>query len=540
MSITKQIAAKLFGADRLFARRTYGGIQPQSYKEHSMRSRIMTTPIPPLLTIPVGTETTGAVTLLVSPGEHVHKFQKLAIFTTSKEAYGSIPVHAPISGTVTAIENAVVADHTEQEQLCIALSTDGKDEAQQVNPSDNYAKLSSPELIALIHAAGITGMGGTGVPTAKKLSDCQGSAIEFLIINAAECEPYITADEALIRERAKEVIIGAKILQQASQARRCIIAIENTKLEAIEALKQALTADGNCELIIIPGKYPSGSERQLIQCLTGINLAANQQPTDHGVLVQNAGTAYASYKAIIEGEPCISRITTLCGQALKTPKNFEALIGSSADFLFTLCGIDTGNKQRSILGGTLTGKELSSDEAVTCKTTNCLIATNKEELQSPIAEQPCIRCGFCADVCPAKLLPQQLLMFSKATDTTQLLEHGLFDCIECGACDYVCPSQIPLVSFYQESKKSIQDRAASLERSEYWQQRFQFRQYRIKKNKEQSLNKKPIASVKPSSEVAQETKKQNDEQKVISKEQASRDIAAAVARVKARRSEKKE
>tara|TARA_B110000858_G_scaffold162625_2_gene187824 strand:+ start:15302 stop:16816 length:1515 start_codon:yes stop_codon:yes gene_type:complete len=504
-----------------------------------MRSRIMSMPIPQQLFIPIGAEASGAFTLQVEIGDHVRKFQKLAILTMSANAGSSVPVHAPTSGIITSIENCAVADHTAQQQLCIGLATDGKDEALQLEPPENYSQLSSSDIVSLIRDAGIIGM-GSGLLTADKLSGCHENDIEFLIINAAECEPYITADEALIREHAEKVIIGAKILQQASEARRCIIAIEDSKPDAIDALNKALLAEPNCELIIIPGKYPSGSERQLIQCVTGLSLTTSQQPTDNGIVIHNAGTAYAVYKAIVEGEPCISRITTLCGQALKTPKNFEALIGTTANFLFKLCGIETHRKHTSILGGSLTGKELSSDEAAICKTTNCLIAASAEELQPPKVEQACIRCGFCADVCPSNLLPQQLLAYSKIEDTTQLLEHGLLECIECGACDYVCPSQLPLVSTYKESKKTIQAHETSLERSEYWQQRFQFRQYRIKKEKDQTSTKKPATPAKPSPEVAQEPKIKNDEPAIISKEQASRDIAAAVARVKARRNEKKE
>jgi len=184
------------------------------------------------------------------------------------------------------------------------------------------------------------------------------------------------------------------------------------------------------------------------------------------------------------------------------------------------------------------GSELSSDKAAVCKTTNCLIAASETELQPQQAEQACIRCGFCADACPSKLLPQQLLAFSRTADTTQLLEHGLFDCIECGACDYVCPSHIPLVSTYKESKKFIGARTQSLEHSDYWQQRFQFHQYRVKKEKDQAVSRKADVSVKPAPAAGSAVKKPNDEADFISKEQASLDIAAAVARVKARREEK--
>ncbi|PCI80423.1 MAG: electron transport complex subunit RsxC [SAR86 cluster bacterium] len=542
VSTLKQLAVRFFNSDPIFARRTVGGIQPHPFKERSLRSRIMSTPIPQQLTIPIGAEGSGEITLLVDIGDQVRKYQKLAVLNMSVEGCSDVPVHAPTSGVITSIENLIVADHSEQQQLCISLAADGHDEALQLEPHTNYSQLSSADIVSLIRDAGVIGMGGAGFPTADKLSIYGESAIEFLIINAAECEPYITADESLLRERADRVVLGAEILKQASAARRCIIAIEDTKLDAIAALKQALqnemSLDQTCELVLIPSKYPAGSERQLIQCVTGSEIATGQHPTDNGIVMHNVGTAYAAYEAVVEGKPCISRFTTLCGQALKTPKNFEVLIGTATGFLFELCGIEASLEQRIIVGGSLMGSQLGSDKAAICKTTNCLIAASAIEFPTPEAEQACIRCGFCADACPSNLLPQQLFAFSKTLDTTQLLEHGLLDCIECGACDYVCPSHIPLVSIYKESKKLIETRSQSLERSDYWQQRFQFRQYRVKKEKDQALSRKPDASLKPKLAAEQAVKTPKDEQGFISKEQASRDIAAAVARVKARRNEK--
>ena len=222
---------------------------------------------------------------------------------------------------ITSIENSSVADHSQQQQLCINLAADGQDEALQLEPQSNYSLLSRADIVFLIRDAGVIGMGGAGFPAADKLSKCAESAIEFLIINAAECEPYITADEALLRERANKVVLGAQILKRASTARRCIIAIEDTKPDAIDALNQALQnetgLDQGCELVVIPSKYPSGSERQLIQCVTGIEIATGHHPTENGIVMHNVGTAYAAYEAIVEGKPCISRFTTLCGQALK-------------------------------------------------------------------------------------------------------------------------------------------------------------------------------------------------------------------------------
>lgn len=502
----------------------------------------MSSPIPPQLTIPIGPGNSGEISLLVGIGERVLKYQKLAVMTFYAEGRSEVPVHAPTSGVIISIEDSVVADHSQQQQRCITLASDGHDEAKKIEGQPDYVRLGSAGIVSKIRDAGIIGMGGAGFPTADKLAGCGDAGPEFLIINAAECEPYITADEALLRERADSVVMGAKILKQASAARRCIFAIEDTKPDAIAALQQALKEQLSiaafCELVLIPSKYPAGSERQLIQCVTGIEVTTGLHPTENGVLMHNVGTAYAVYEAIVNGKPCISRFTTLCGQALKTPKNFEVLIGTATDYLFELCGIEPTNKQKSILGGSLMGNELTSDKAVICKTTNCLIAASANEIPASAPEKACIRCGFCADACPSRLLPQQLLAFSRTSDTTQLLEHGLFDCIDCGACDYVCPSHIPLVSTFKESKTLIENHEQSLLRSDYWQHRFQFRQYRIKKEKDQVLSRKKEVPEQPVQIAEQAPNTQNNEADIISKEQASRDIAAAVARVKARRDEK--
>lgn len=503
----------------------------------------MPMPIPPQLQIPVGATENGTITLDVAAGDHVHKYQKLAQLQMSAQGRTCIPVHAPTSGIVSAIEEAYVADHSQQKQVCIVLTTDGLDTPLPLEPPVDYKQLTCEELVTAIRRAGIVGMGGAGFPTADKIDAAAHQAVDLLIINAAECEPYISADEVLIRERAEGVVTGAEILQRASSARRCVIAIESSKPDAIQALEQAIEAQshisGSCELILVASKYPAGSEKQLIQSVSGIEIPSGQLPAQHGVLVHNVGSSYAVFQALAQGKPCISRITTLSGQALKTPKNFEALIGCSVEFLFDICGIDKSLSHKTVLGGSLMGLQLPSDNAAVGKTTNCLIAAGSAEL-APLADiQACIRCGFCADACPVRLLPQQLLAFSKTANNSQLLKHGLMDCIECGACDYVCPSHIPLVSIYKDSKAAIEARQINHERSEVWQQRFQYHQYRIKKEKDQAPTRtKAVPAKKPAAESGEagvSVSSSGDEQEFFSKEKASREIAAAVARVKARR-----
>lgn len=500
----------------------------------------MPTPIPERLTIPIGAPDSEAVSLFVETGQRVLKYQKLASSDSSAEGHVSMPVHAPTSGVVTLIDSAEPADHKQQHQLCVHLAADGADEALDLQGSADFTHMSSQKLIGKIRDAGIIGMGGAGFPTGDKLGSAADRGIELLIINAAECEPYITADEALIRERAKQSLLGAEILMRACEAPRCVIAIEDSKPDAIAALEKALEIDTlkgiKCTVLVVPGKYPTGSEKQLIHTVTGIEIPANQLPAQSGILMQNIGSAYAAYEAVVEGKPCISRITTLCGETLKTPKNFETLIGTRVSFLFELCGIDESAHRFSIVGGSLMGRQLASDDAVVWKTTNCLIAAGAEEFPSIAEEQACIRCGLCADACPVKLLPQQLLTYSKTANTSALLDHSLFDCIECGACDYVCPSHIPLVSIYKQSKEVIESHRADVARSEHWQQRFQQHQYRLNRDKDLAYARKE-AKQTPSPEVEREKAAPAipTEAEFFSKEKASAEIAAAVARVKARR-----
>lgn len=546
MNIISKLANKFSNGSSLYARSTPGGINPKAHKQNSLRSKIMGTPLPSQLSIPFAYNDDSTVEPMVKIGDRVLKYQKLTAKKT-READGEsnhpafIPTHSPTSGTVLAIEQTAVADNITETCLCIKLSVDGEDEAEALVPISDYQQVPHSYLLLKLADAGLAGMGGAGFPSIEKLNSSLEHGTELLIINAAECEPYITADEALIREHPVEVITGAAILKRSSKAKRCIIAIEESKKDAIATLTQALVNTeleaSEVEIIIIETKYPSGGEKQLIQCLTGIEIPSGMYPSNLGITVLNAGTSYAAYKAVVEGKPCISRITTLTGDALQTPKNFEVLLGTATAFLFDLCGLREELKTKSIIGGSLMGRILPSDEAVVSKTSNCLIAGTDEEFPASRPEQACIRCGFCANVCPASLLPQQLYAFSKSKNNEQLLEYGLLDCIECGACDYVCPSNIPLVSYYRDSKSEINNRKSSLAQSQQWQQRFQCHQYRSKKDKDESIVKKSIAKNQPpENAITRPIAAKNIEQEFFSKEEASREIAAAVARVKTRRS----
>ena len=532
MSIINKLQALSKKSLQLAQHKVPGGIQPPAFKTSSLRSRIMGTPLPDCLILSLQQGQGLPAQALVKPGDKVLKYQIIA----QASGTNSVSVHAPTSGTIREIAASTMAipsneQDQDQKQICIYLEPDGKDQAMELNPAQDISALSQTQLIEKVSAAGISGMGGAGFPTEEKVRLASSRQIDLLIINAAECEPYITADEALIRERADDVVKGAEILQRVCSAKRCIIAIEDKKTDALQQLLAAVKNSG-AELITVSTKYPIGGEKQLIQAVSGKQVPSGEYPAQLGILLFNAGTAYATYKAVAHGEPCISRIITLTGEALRTPKNFEALIGTPTSFLFELCGVDETTHFKTILGGSMMGIECSNTDFPISKTSNCLIAGSYNEFPDAPAEQACIRCGFCAQACPINLLPQQLLAYGRSQNPEQLIDHGLSDCIECGACDYVCPSHIALVQQFRDSKVSIREREAQREQSQLWQERFQFHQYRMKRTLDETLDKKPAKNQSTINKSSIEAQTVND----FSRDKAKQDIADAVARVQARKS----
>lgn len=450
-----------------------GGIHPPENKQRSLQTPIRTASLPAELIVPVQQHLGPALLPCVKVGEHVLKGQRLADSNLPQTA----PVHAPSSGRITRIAAHAVLPPASTEQLCVFIETDGEDRWIRHEGVANYRQCSQSELLARIRAAGIVGLGGAGFPTeAKLLSGASG--IQTLIINGAECEPYITADDALMRERAADIITGIEILAFILQAQEVLIGIEDNKSLAIGQMKQAC-AESNIEVVVIPSQYPSGGEKQLIKILTGKEVPSAGLSAQIGVIVQNIGTVYSIFKAIIEGQPLISRITTLTGQALGEPGNVQALIGTPIQHLLHEAKLNDTALFRLITGGPLMGYTLDATTLPLSKTTNCLIAATREEMPPPPPEQACIRCGHCADVCPVTLLPQQLYFFSQSHELDKAEQHNIFDCIECGACAYVCPSHIPLVQYYRQTKDALRLERHKERKSEHARQRFENRNARL-------------------------------------------------------------
>jgi Na+-translocating ferredoxin:NAD+ oxidoreductase subunit C len=455
----------------------HGGIHPPENKALSNQRPIRSAPLPAQLILPLNMHLGAPARPVVAVGERVLKGQKIA------EAQGavSLPVHAPTSAMVVAIGPRPIQHPSGLEAPCIVLEPDGKEEWCELHPLPDWRTCCPPTaLVPRLREAGIAGMGGAGFPTAIKLSPRPEHPIEQLVINAVECEPYITADDMLMRERAAEIIGGIEILRHILHPKEVIVGIEDNKPEAIEAMRRAASGTG-IEIAVVPTKYPSGGEKQLIYMLTGKEVPSGGIPAQVGVVCQNVGTARAVYRAIVLGEPLISRVTTLTGKALRQPGNVEVLLGTPVGDLLDCAEADRDRIGRLVMGGPMMGFTLHSTAIPVVKTSNCLLAATEQELPAPASEQPCIRCGSCADVCPADLLPQQLYWYAKNQDLERVQHYNLMDCIECGACAYVCPSHIPLVQYYRFAKGEVRKAAAEQQKADRARLRFEARQARLDK-----------------------------------------------------------
>lgn len=505
-----------------------GGIHPPENKHQSTQQPIKIAALPDKVVLPLSQHIGAPAEPIVAVGDYVLTGQCIA----RANGFVSAPVHASVSGTVTNIGPMAVPHASGMFEPCIEIQSDGLDQWVALKTNEDFASSSTEALLETIQQAGITGLGGAGFPTAVKLAARAESAIKTLIINGTECEPYITADDMLMRERADQIISGIQILQHLVKPTECLLGVEDNKPEAIVALKKA-AKNTTIEIVVFPTKYPSGGEKQLIQILTGKEVPSGSLPADIGILCQNVGTAAAIHDAVILGKPLISRITTVTGEALQQPGNFEVRLGTPVDFLLEQASLHSEHLQRLVMGGPMMGFTLQSLAVPIIKTTNCLIAATQTELPPASPAQSCIRCGHCAEACPVSLLPQQLFWFAQGKEYAQLQHHNLFDCIECGACAYVCPSHIPLVQYYRGAKGIIRQQELMQQKAAQSKQRFEARQDRLAKETAAKEAKR-----KANAEKAARLKAAAAE-KAATDQQPKQEIQAALERAKAKKTPNK-
>ena len=506
-------------------------MHPDDKKRLSNKAAIVQPTMPDLLTLPIRQHVGSEGICCVNVGDYVYKGQALSNATTPY----AVPVHAPTSGHIVAIAPHVVAHPSGLTEMCVSIKPDDKDTWGELSPLADYTGVDKNTIVDAICQAGISGMGGAGFPTHIKTATSK--PVEFLVLNGVECEPYITADDRLMREHAWQIRQGLDILAHIIEPKAIVIAIEDNKPEAIQALNIACQDKDAYRVVPIETKYPAGGEKQLIQVITGREVPRNGLPADIGVMMFNVGTCFAIADAILHGKPLIERIVTVTGDAVAKPANFRALLGTPVKHLLEEASYQA-KKQTSpkvIMGGPMMGFALADATIPVVKTTNCLLVPSKKELVDDNAERPCIRCSACADACPVSLLPQQMFWHAKAKEYDKAEDYDLFDCIECGACAYVCPSEIPLVHYYRQAKSEIRLQRDEKNKAEKAKQRFEARNERLEREKEEREAKHRRAK-----EARLAAKNNSDSQSASpapsTEQNSSKDkVAAALARAKAKK-----
>ncbi len=519
----------------------HGGVHPPFHKDDSNQEPITFAGIPKQLVLSLQQHIGEAAEPIVQVGDAVKKGQLIA---SANNVGLSANIHAPSSGKISAIEERALPHTSGLSGLCIVINTDGKDNWGKDKPKTitNYENIETNQLLERIQQAGIVGLGGATFPSAVKISGFINSQkpVKTLIINGAECEPYITCDDRLMRDKAEEIITGIRILQTMLKPKNCLIGIEDNKPEAIESLQKASQNDSSIQVVSIPTLYPSGGEKQLIEILTGQEVPAGELPIDIGLMGLNVGTVYSIYKAIIEDEPLLSRIITVTGNGIQKAQNFEVLIGTSFNYLAEQAGGYTKMADHLIMGGPMMGFALEDDQVPVIKATNCALITSTtvlSESNSEYADQPtlpCIRCGKCMDVCPVKLLPQQMYWHIRAKDFEKTLDHNINDCIDCGCCSYVCPSHIPLVDYFRFAKNEIRDQKETQEKSDLSRDRHEFLLFRKERDKRERDEKRAAHKAALQKKKA-EAKKNGDKKNEPENNSKTDAIKAAMERAKAKK-----
>lgn len=450
-----------------------GGLHLETHKEKTCAEISLLQPLPERIILPMQQHIGLPAEPLVKAGDKVRKGQTIG----RASAYVSVPVHASTSGTVIDVGPYAAANPAAPKPTCVVIEPDGKDEWFEIKPVHEYAAVDPGELQAVIRECGIAGLGGAGFPAHVKINEGVENAVDTLIINGVECEPYITCDDRLIQEKAGYVVAGTRMIGHAVQARHRVIAVESDMPRSYAALEKLVGDD--IELVQVPTRYPAGGEKQLIKVITGKEVPSGGLAIHVGVVVHNVATAAAVYRAVTRGEPQVSRYVTVTGN-VDRPRNLQVLLGTPVRDCLHTCGYQEDEHGRIVLGGPMMGMHVRRLDAPVIKTTNCILVQKEQRLA---VEMPCIRCGDCAEVCPIMLLPQQLYWYAKCDDFDATQRYHLFDCIECGCCAYVCPSHIPLVQYYRYAKSRIAAEELQRQGADHARARFLARNERLERDK---------------------------------------------------------
>lgn len=425
------------------------GVHPPEEKELTRALTIRRMPYPDELVLPLRQHAGKPAKLCVKVGDHVERGDTIA----EADGFMSVPIHASAAGTVTAIEFWPHPDGSYAEAVRIKVD---KYAMQLPRPRivPKWEGLTTEQVVAAVQQAGVVGLGGAAFPTHVKLAPPKEYHVHTLIINGAECEPYLTSDHRTMAEYPDRVLFGIRVMMHAMGVRRCVVGIEKNKPDAIEAMRRAVPKDLAVEVLPLTVKYPQGAEKMLIQAVTGIEVPSGQLPVTVGVVVQNVGSVAAIAEVFETGLPLIERIVTVTGHGLNTPQNLIVPVGTKLRDLIAYCGGVTADAAEVIIGGPMMGTAVANLDAPVIKGTTGVVVLVKHETRSGTV-YPCIHCGRCLDACPVFLNPSHLGDLARVGRYHEMSDAHLADCMLCGSCAYVCPSNIPLAQLFQASKAAL-------------------------------------------------------------------------------------
>jgi len=477
-----------------------GGVEPPMSKI-TAEAPIATSMLSPLYIVPIKQHIGEKCEPIIAVGDEVKWGQKIA----RSQGYVSVPIHAPTSGRVIKIEENPIPHPSGMGLPSIFIEPDGNDTRDNsLEAIADYRDHDPAELRERVRICGIAGLGGAVFPTFIKLLKDKRNPVDTVIVNGIECEPYLTCDHRLMLEKANEIVTGIDIAMHMVGAKKAIIAVEDNKPDAAESLRAVLESGNidlpeecSIEIRLLPTLYPQGSEKQLIEVLTGKQVPAGRLPMHVGVLCQNVGTLKAIHDAVLLGRPLTDRVVTVSGDAVPRPGNMKVRIGTPMRFVLGEHGLDSFDDVHLLHGGPMMGEKLMSLDVPVVKSTNGLIAMHSSSMKlAHKIEQPCIRCGHCGTACPVNLVPNLLAEQCRNEQFDKAETYNLFDCIECGCCSYVCPSNIPLVHYFRYGKGQLAQIKRERAFAELSRQRSEAREARIVREREEKAAKRRVVREK--------------------------------------------